>query len=171
MSGAARGVNRLREIDRCSLLWPSRKKKEEPTVRAVGVGGKQKPFNIVRLEIRNASVAMESPELAVGLYGHGGSQKMALPTIPLKGGEDKTLMRFEIGAKAKVPDDGDSVLFFTLKYKAKGKEQPPKYWSFISVSKLSGQVRLPVYKAPIEYVTTKQKLVVKKDCFLVVSSS
>lgn len=43
--------------------------------------------------------------------------KVALPQIPLRGGDDKALMRFEIGAKAKVPDDADSVLFFELRYK------------------------------------------------------
>ena len=52
--------------------------------------------------------------------------------------------RFEIGAKAKVPDDGDSVIFFELRYQVKGKEQAPKYWSFVAVSKLSSQARLQV---------------------------
>lgn len=57
---------------------------------------------INRLEIRNASVVHESPYLAVGVYSHGGALKLALPEIPLKGGDDKELMHFEIGAKAKV---------------------------------------------------------------------
>ena len=49
--------------------------------------------------------------------------KLSLPDIPLKGGDSKQMMRFDIGAKASVPDEGDSVLFFELRHKIKGKEQ------------------------------------------------
>lgn len=52
-----------------------------------------------------------------------GTLKLSLPDIPLKGGDNKVMMRFDIGAKASVPDEHDSVLFFELRHKIKGKEQ------------------------------------------------
>ena len=130
--------------------------------------GPVKSFTIIGMEVRNASTAFESPFLAVGIFGSGGTLKLSLPDIPLKGGENKVQMRFDIGAKASVPDEVDSVLFFELRHKIKGKEQGPKYWTCAMVSSLSkGRHQLQLYKAPVEYALSKQKRQPKQNCHLV----
>ncbi len=129
--------------------------------------GPVKSFTIIGMEIRNASMAFEEPFLAVGIFGTGGTLKLSLPDIPLKGGESKAQMRFDIGAKASVPDESDAVLFFELRHKIKGKEQGPKYWTCALLSTLGkGRHDLQVYKAPVEYAMARQKRQVKENCFL-----
>ena len=78
--------------------------------------GPIKSFTILGMEIRNASMAFEAPFLAVGIFGSGGTLKLSLPDIPLKGGDNKVQMRFDIGAKASVPDEHDSVCVCSCVY-------------------------------------------------------
>eukprot|EP00961_Rhodomonas_salina_P229885 3106801-Rhodomonas_salina.2 len=77
-------------------------------------------------------------------------------------------MRFEIGAKASVPEDADSVLFFELRSRGKNaKDSPPKYWTCVNVPGLDpGRLQLQIYKAPVEYAAVRQRRVPKQNCFL-----
>ncbi|KAJ1477966.1 hypothetical protein T484DRAFT_2982432 [Baffinella frigidus] len=132
-----------------------------------GVAQPVKSFTIQRLEVRNSSTAFEEPFLACGIFAQGGAVKSTLPSIPLRGGDDKAHMRFEIGAKASVPEDYDSVLFLELRHRLKGKDQAPKYWTCIAISDMdAGRRALQLYKAPVEYCLARQKKIPKKDCTL-----
>lgn len=66
-----------------------------------------------------------------------------------------------------MPEDFDSVLFFELRHKIKGREQPSKYWTCLSVSDMDkGRVSLQLYKAPVERCLARQRKQPKKDCAL-----